>query len=364
MKAPYVVSETNTIPPYLVLFLVFGAQVGLEYLSFQRKLANTVGQDSWIVVIIAGALLHVSIRFMFSLLNRHNTDIVTINKQCFGSIAGGIINTALIVYALVVCALSVRLYAEIVRLWIFPDLGIWKIILVLLILIYYIVSGGFRVLVGFFVFAQLSVVLIITYYFVRNYYHPSNLLPVWTHSAADMAQGVLVLAPSFMGVEALLFYYPFIKKGYAAQLWAHLGNAATVLIYLMAIIFCLMFYSLGQLMDEPWPILGLFKFVELPFMERVEFIGASVQVFRLIPLLALYVWIAIQSCKLQFNLKKKIMLPVCLATVLGISMWFQGLDEIQRIYPVIGLAGITILFIYVPLVGMISRWLISKRQPV
>ncbi|UVI28776.1 GerAB/ArcD/ProY family transporter [Paenibacillus spongiae] len=364
MPSQHTIRPDQQIPPSSALYVVFGTQVGLDYLTFQRKLAQAVGQDAWIAVILAGLLVHAAIFWMFSLLNRQQADLATINKRLFGSWVGACFNSLLIAYFLLVCTVSLRLYVEIVKIWIFPTIDVWVMELILLLLSYYIVSGGLRVIVGFFMFAQVFVLLNGIFYFLRFYYHSSNFLPVLSHPLPDMVKAVAFLIPGYMGVEALLLYYPYFSNGRKAQKWTHWANAATLTVYLIIVGFSLMFFSLGQLKDETWPTLTLFKFVELPFMERVEFIGATFQLSRLIPILSLYLWTAIQMTRQQFGVAKRRMLPVYMAIVFIGGLMFKDAEQTLEIYSIVGQGGFVLLFVYVPLLALMSRWIHPKGARV
>ncbi|MFD0589704.1 GerAB/ArcD/ProY family transporter [Paenibacillus sp. GCM10027627] len=364
MPAQPSIKASQQIPASSALYIIFGTQVGLDYLSFQRKLAQAVEQDAWIAIVIAALVIHLAIGGMFVLLNRQQADLATINKRLFGNALGACLNGLLIVYFLAICMLSLRLYAEIVKIWIFPTIHIWLLELILLLLSYYIVSGGFRVIAGFFLFSQLFVVLNGIFYFMREYYDPTNLLPIMTHSVPEFAKAAWVMTPSFMGIEALLLYYPYFKDGKKAQRWTHGGNAATLAVYMIILVFSLMFFSQGQLKEEMWPTLVLFKFVEFPFLERVEFIGATFQLSRVIPILSLYVWCAIHTSKQQFGWSKRKMLPVYLLIIWGGSLWFHDVDQVMSSYSVAGKAGLLLLLLYVPFLIVMSKWLPLKGREV
>lgn len=360
MSSAYRISAEQQVPSTSVIYVVFGTQVGLEYLTFQRTLTQYVGQDAWIAVIVMSLLIHLAIIWMFSLLNRQQADLATINKRIFGKWVGAVFNVALIVYFLGICMFSLRLFSEIVKIWIFPTLDIWVMELILLLLSYYIISGGLRVIVGFFMFAQIFIVLNGIFYFIRHYYHPLNLFPIGSHPIPEMAKAVWVLMPSFFGFEALLMYYPFLKDGKKAQKWTHVANASTTLLYLIILVFTLMFFSLGQLRDEAWPTLTLFKFVQFPFMERVEFIGATFQLSRLIPIVSLYIWSALQTTKRQFGLSKRKMLPVYLVIVFIGGLLFRDAEQTLSCYSIVAQAGFGLIFVYVPLLAIMTRWLRPK----
>ncbi|MCQ6562762.1 GerAB/ArcD/ProY family transporter [Paenibacillus mendelii] len=362
MPSHHSIQANQQIPSSSALYIIFGTQVGLDYLTFQRKLTQAVGQDAWIALLITALLIHLAIWWMFTLLNRQQADLATINKRLLGTWIGALFNTALIVYFLLICMMSIRLYSEIVRIWIFPTIHIWVLELILLLLSYYLVSGGLRVIAGFFMFSQLFIVLNGIFYFLRNYYHPTNLLPIMTHTIPEISQAVWSIIPSFMGVEALLMFYPYLNNGKKAQRWSHGANAITMTVYLIILVFTLMFFSQEQLKDEMWPTLTLFKFVEFPFMERVEFIGATFQLSRVTPILSLYLWSALQTSKQQFRFSKRRMLPVYLVIVFIGSLMFHDVQQVLKSYSIIGQVGFVLLFVYVPLLIIVTRWLPVKGK--
>ncbi|MDQ7861712.1 GerAB/ArcD/ProY family transporter [Peribacillus frigoritolerans] len=57
----------------------------------------------------------------------------------------------------------------------------------------------------------------------------------------------------------------------------------TMVIYIASILVSLAYYHQDQLKDVIWATLTLWKIVDLPFIERFEYIGISVWLFMVLP---------------------------------------------------------------------------------
>lgn len=169
----------------------------------------------------------------------------------------------LIIYFVLLGTMVLRSFIETIQVWIFPQMQTWVLGLVLLLLAHYVVSGGFRVIVGICVFSLVQYMLLPTYGFLASYLHFSNLTPVFEHSFTDLIKATGQITFSYLGVEILLICYPFIKNPNESQKWVQAANFVTTLFYLSIIIFSLAFYSRDQLSNEVWPTLTMFKFVSL-----------------------------------------------------------------------------------------------------
>ncbi|WP_373463677.1 GerAB/ArcD/ProY family transporter [Paenibacillus sp. V4I9] len=80
--------------------------------------------------------------------------------------AGRGLNFIFIVYFLLDASFQIRLFIEIIQVWLLPDLETWPLALVLLLLVYYIVAGGFRVIVGICMFSLTRNITLITLYYL------------------------------------------------------------------------------------------------------------------------------------------------------------------------------------------------------
>ncbi len=118
------VDEKYKVSPFLAFFLVHSIQVGVGILSFQRIVAESAGNDSWIPVILAGIIVHVYIWFIYKILGYGNGDLITIHYDLFGKWLGGLLSLVWIIYFWLIGITVLRSFIEIVQVWMFPDISV------------------------------------------------------------------------------------------------------------------------------------------------------------------------------------------------------------------------------------------------
>ena len=128
-------------------FLIFSNVIGIGILNFQREIAKDAGYDAWLSIILTSISIHMAIWLIYKILEAVNNDIIFINQYCFGKWIGWLFN-CLLLFIFSLAIIVYRVYIEVVQVWMFPLMNTWQIGLVFLILIYYIVSSGFRVIAG------------------------------------------------------------------------------------------------------------------------------------------------------------------------------------------------------------------------
>ncbi|GIQ66770.1 hypothetical protein PACILC2_53380 [Paenibacillus cisolokensis] len=257
-----------------------------------------------------------------------------------------------------------RSFIETIQVWIFPQLQTWLLGFVLLVLAYYIVLGGFRVIVGICLLSCVHYILLPTYGFLTNYLHFSNLTPILEHSITDLFKASKQMSFSFLGVEILLICYPFIKKPKQSQKWVHAASFTLTLFYLSLVIFSLAFYSRGQLLNEEWPTLTLFKFIRLPFIERFEFVGVSFNLFRVLPILCLAIWAASRATKILFAVRQSKVVPLFLLMVFIMICLLPNRQSIDAGISFMSTIGCYLVYAYIPFLFVLHLFRKKERNPI
>lgn len=358
------VNERFLISPLLAFFVIHAIQWGIGYFSFQRALVQAVGQDAWIVVLVAGISFHIVIWMLYQILQAHQSDIVHIHRTLFGKWIGGLLSLGLILYFVLLATVVLRSFIETIQVWVFPQMQTWVLGLVLLLLAYYVISGGFRVIVGICVFSLVQYLMLPTYGFLASYLHFTNLTPVLEHSLTDLLQATGQMTFSYLGVEVLLLCYPFIKKPDSSQKWVHAANFATTLFYLSLVIFSLAFYSRDQLANEVWPTLTMFKFVQLPFFERFEFVGVSSNLIRVMPIMCLAVWAASRATKRLVAVKQSTVLPLFLLLIFALICLLSDRQDIHESLSFVSMIGLYLVYVYIPVLYILHMFRKKARTQV
>ncbi|WP_102349106.1 GerAB/ArcD/ProY family transporter [Bacillus sp. Marseille-P3661] len=352
------------IPSFLVLYLISSVQIGVGVLGFQPFIFDA-GNDGWIAVILAGLMVHMVIWVIYTLLNKGQRDLIDIHKYVFGKWLGHTMDVLTLFYFLFTSIVVLRSYIEIVQVWVFNDMETWSFALVFMLLTYYIVMGGFRTVTGICFFSLvLPSYLMFTFLYPIEFARWENLLPILETDIMPLFKASLNMTLSYLGFSTLLIFYPFIEEGQKSQKWAHLGTFITTTVYVFIEIISITYYSKLQLKEVNWPTLGLWKIVELPFVERFEYIGISSWLIVILPNIALMMWTASRIAKRVSGFKQKYLLVILLIFLFIGCNFFDTREQINQLSNAVANFGKYFVFGYIPLLLVLQTIIGKVRKGV
>ncbi|HWO95390.1 MAG TPA: GerAB/ArcD/ProY family transporter [Bacillus sp. (in: firmicutes)] len=356
------VKDQFLVSPFLVFFLINGMQVGIGVLSFQRTIAKSSGHDAWIPVIAAGMIAHLLIWMIYKMLDKEKGDLITIHQHTFGKWAGGLLSIFFFLFFLVDSITVLRTYIEVIQVWMFPLMKTWPFAFVFLLSVYYVVSNGFRTVTGIcFLGVILPLYLFLTFLFPLKFSDIRNLLPVWDHSLMDMAVSTKDMTFSYMGIQLIFLYYPFIQKPETSQKWAHYGNLFSMIIYLFITLVTLVYFKQGHLLRTTWPTLTMWKIIEFPFVERFEFIGIASWAMIILPIICLNLWGASRLAKQLFKVKQRKALVFLLLICFIGNVLLIDQKSLQLLTRALSMA-VYVFHIYIPVLFMIYHIRFRARK--
>lgn len=354
------INKNEQISPFLVFFLILKVQIGVGVLGFQRLIIKSAGNDAWIAVIAAGLLFSIVIWCMFTLLNSQKQDLMGIHTQLFGKVLGGFLNMIWITYWLLMGIAVYRAYVEVVQAWMFPQINVMTFSIVFALLIYYTVSGGFQVLTGIcFLGVIIPSYLILTIFFPLEYTDFRNLLPVWNHSYKEIALAARDMSLSYMGFSTLLMFYPLIKQPKKANKWAQLANILSLLSYLLLTIVSIGFYSENQISRYVWATLSFWSIVQVPFIERFEYIGIATWVIFILPNICLFIWAATKGTSVLFKVEPNRISILFLVILIVVSLALKDRETINTFQDYMSGVGFILYTVYIPILLCLS-YIMSK----
>ncbi|MGI8315917.1 GerAB/ArcD/ProY family transporter [Halobacillus mangrovi] len=353
------IPEHLLVSSTMVFFLIHSMQVGVGILGFEKYIASAAGYDSWISIILGGIGLHILLWMIYRILQTVDGDIVTVHTFVYGKYIGGGMNFLFSLYYLLLSVTVLRTFIEVIQTWIFPKLPLWLFTLVFVLLVYYYVAGGFRVITGASMAGVLlGLPLLLFKLFPIQYGNVDNVYPSIDHSIVELLASTKFSILSFLGIGLLFVYYPFIKNKQDSKKWAHFGVFYTVLIYLATAIVSFMYFSEKQLDQITWGTISLWKIINFSFVERFEFIGISLWVFVIIPNLCLGLWAASRIPKRMFNIKQRYVLWGY-SVILYVTVFFlEDRRAIDRLNSFTGEVGFYFLM-YIPVLFLFM--LIMKK---
>ncbi|UCZ51506.1 spore germination protein [Bacillus shivajii] len=357
------IHSMNHVSPKLVFFLIHTSQIGVGILMFTRFIAEDAGYQAWIGVFLTGAFLHLIIWMMYRLLNRQEkvNDLVKVHSYYFGKKLGAILSFLLIVYFFASSLTVLRTYIEIIQIWMFPQLYTLELGIPIVLLAVYCIWQGFRVVTGIaFLGVIIPLWLIFTIAAPLEFANLEYLLPLFQTTFQDQLSVFSTMTLSFLGLEALLIYYPYIQQGKQSQKWAHFGHLFTTVLYVTVAIVSFLFYTESHLERLVYPTLSMWKILELPFIERFEYIGISVWLFVVFPNITIFLWAASRAMKQTFKITQKKAL-ILLAGLLVICLYpLETRTEVVFLKERVSMAGFYLIYVYIPtlfiITALIHKW--------
>ncbi|TLS38154.1 GerAB/ArcD/ProY family transporter [Pseudalkalibacillus caeni] len=348
------VNDQNKISPNLVFFLIHAVQVGVGILGFQRYIAEKAGYDAWISVLLAGIGGSIIIKIMYSMLLKEEGDLIEIHRTAFGNTIGNILSVLFLIYYFMMALAVLRTYIEVVQVWMFPQLSIFPYAFAFLGLVYYIVAGGIRTVTGIaFMGVVFPLYLILTIVFPLRYADFGDLLPIFSHAPIDILAGVKSTTLSYLGFTTLLMYFPFINDKRKSHIWAQLGFQFTTILYLLVAVVTFAFFSKEQLATTIWPTLTMFKIVEMPFVERFEYIGISSWALIILPNVCISVWAFSRGLKRVFHMQQYTGLKISIIALFILMLPFKDRQAIDQLNNYVSTIGFYVLYAYIPCLAVV-----------
>lgn len=363
------------VSPYLLFFLMHSTQTGVGVLKFQSQIIKGAGQNAWMSILVFGLSLHLIFFMMLYILKQSDTEnILSLHKEVFGKYFGSLLNLLLAGYFLLASLFALHTYIDILQIWVFNGIASWEYSLLFCILIFYIVSGGFRVVTSIaFWGVVIPSFLLLSLLYLLAYAELSYLTPLFKYGLKEHLISIKEAVPVFLGFETVLVYYPFIKDKRKSTKWGHIALLYTTLLYTFITVVTFMFFTLGKLAHLTWPTLTMIKIIQFPFLERFEFIFIFTWLLVVLPVNCVYLWSATRAIKWTIpKLRPTFILAVILGGFFYVNTQFIDIEFSYFMAKVVGNSGMVFLFGYIPLLFLLSvvrsklknRWGKKSHQSV
>lgn len=333
---------------FLVMFTIHSAQTGVGIAGLPRVVYLTTNHDAWISVLMGGIFTAGVIYVIIWMLRQYESaDLFGIHYDIFGKYIGGFLSLLYILYLMSAYFIVLMNYVEIVQAWVFPDIETWFLALILLALTIYGVLGGIRVVVGICFFA-----FILTFWLIFLSGVPiahadtTHIFPIWETKTMDIFKGIAKTAISIIGFELILMYYPYIQNKEKANFYAQIGNAYTTILYSGITLLAIVFFSEDSLSRTIWPVLSMFKMVQLPNLERFEFIAISFWMLIALPNLCIYLWSATKGIKRVLRKNQRRYIFIAAALIWGLTFFIRARYQMNMVTDWVGRISYGTVFIY------------------
>lgn len=350
--------------PYHVIFLVQNAMISIGLLSLPH-FYSPMGYDQWIMPLATTLLVQVLLCIYCWLALKHPTkNWFELNTFLLGKWIGKVINLYLVLYAILIVATITEGYMRLIQSITLPERTITVPLIFYFGVLLYLISGGIKSIARFCIISFVATAWM-TYYLQWSFSKGSmgNLLPLanfmWNEFYTSFHQGFF----AFLGFELILVFFPYILSQKDAWKHASYGLWITTFFYTLVCLASIAYFSEWQLARLLFPVLNLYKAVELSFIERIENLGITVWIFLILSSTAAYLWMAIKGVQQVFQTERSWTIAVCAGLAFFLCLSYLPQDFKNMLFrTVITYAGYFTLLL--PLLLIPIHWLRRRRNTV
>lgn len=264
----------STITSKQLIFIIVGSQVGIRILFLPREISQVAVEDAWLCVLLA-AIAPIIIIFLIDRLGKHIPDMgyTQMSQALFGKFLGSLLVIIFIAYVIGFESLIVRIFSEVTKLYLLPKTPLPIVLLMYVFTVVYVGNKGLRVigrlneLLFYLILANFLVLLI-----PLGSGDHTNLLPVGVSGWDGIAMGSLKAVYYYAGVEILLVLYSLVNRKDEILKAGIIATAITAGLYVSIVVICELVFGVTGIQKQLFPALILLKVVQIPVVERLEFI--------------------------------------------------------------------------------------------
>jgi spore germination protein (amino acid permease) len=295
------------------IFLIHGAQIGVGILTLPRELGEIADTDGWIAILFGWAIAVLLSILIIKTMEKHPTkDVSDIVSLYFGKWIGKIIILFLASYLSFFAFTLMLETMMLTKVWVLPLSNISVLLFMILIPTYMIASGGVKILgryaeLTFFITAWIIFMLCVPV----ETKHWINLLPIIKEGWIPIFEGAKTTIFSFLGLEIILFIYPYLMRKEKAVMGVVVANSLTMLMYMSATIICFMFYGPDAIGVNYEPVLNLVSNIKFRYIERIDLILLPLYIFVVSTTWIPYVFFTTKSLGKLFGKRSmKLKIPI------------------------------------------------------
>ncbi|MBP3961774.1 GerAB/ArcD/ProY family transporter [Paenibacillus lignilyticus] len=279
-----------------LFFLIIKTQIGIGLLSLPSEIQSIANGDSWISVLLAGAIIQILLFVYWRLLKKFpNETLSEITNRLLGRYVGKVINLVYFGFFVFIAAYACSLYVELIHTWMLPLTPGWVLLVLIVGTSVYLAHDNLRVIARFFVLASMLflVLLLISILNFKNSVHITNILPIGHSGMLQMFRGSDKTFFSMLGFEVTLFFFSHVqdnKKGMFTLI--SLANCFVTFFYTYFVFICLIGITPKALDSVNEPVLFILKGLSYQLFDRLDLIFLTIWIIPMTATIVSYLCVA------------------------------------------------------------------------
>lgn len=258
---------------YQISIVILTASLTVSFLDISA-ISKDIHTDAWIPYVIMVIISPLVVLFTLKLASAFpNESIITYLPKILGKKAGFMLGFIISIFYLIISVIALRILIDLVKVFLLPntpsEVQIFIAIFVIFYAVWYGMHSVFRITE--FIVPPLFIMFLFLLFLTMFYADFSNILPIAESGIIPILTKVKYTFATLIGVNTLLFFYPFIKQKNNLSktlLFSTLGAAIITVILVFAIV--AMFGV--EISDLYFPAVTMFQKVNITimFLERIS----------------------------------------------------------------------------------------------
>jgi len=337
------------------------SMIGIGVFYSPSLVAKYVGADGWVVAIITGIIIFL-IMYIIQHLMRINTydDVVIILKNVYGSILGRIISVAYALMLIMALAISLRVFAEMITMFLLNNTPTEVILITLIFIGMYLSRGGLANVVHFneIAFWIMFIPAILAFVLTLPVADFTNLLPVFTAAPKGYLQGSFELLFLLNGFSMAFILIPYVKKKERVTKILRRSSLFITVFYGITFILVAATLSVGQARNNIFPTITMLQSItsKTGFLERWDSLVMAVWVLFYFTAFANTYYFSSYIVKHVFNLEDiKIASIIFIPIIYVAALYPDSVIQVRNLNSgFVRIAFVAVLFVVIGLTFIIS----------
>ncbi|MCZ8517770.1 GerAB/ArcD/ProY family transporter [Paenibacillus filicis] len=313
--------------------LVILTQVGVHVLTIPYEESRHSGYDSWMSVLIGGAIAQAAILIIYWLGKRYaDRSLPQYIFAIAGRQLGSVINVLFAAYCAESSLMVIVGYSDVISRWMLFKTP-WLVITGIMYgIAAYIASSSLRSMTAItqtfmIMFAICFVIVFISGTGKGDWRH---FLPVGTHGIGPIMKDALPAFWAYAGYDLLLYVFPFVRYRKQKELLIAMSaaNGFTTFFYVLISVIATYSFSESQLDSIPEPMVFILRQFKWPVVQSLDIVFMSV--WLAVMLVTVYVYLFLSARYLAFALGKEVRnhpLLVWIVTIVCFTVGLWGSDR-------------------------------------
>lgn len=341
--------------------LIITGVVGVGVLSLPSSIARIANNDGWISIVIGGAISVLLMYLMVSLAQMHPGKVVfEYARELLGNFGFYIFAVIYIIYFMMVLAVEVRIFAEVIKVFLLENTPIEVIIISMLITSMWIGRYKIEVVarIALLMYTVLFVIIIFGVIAVFPQLDFTNIFPLFQTNVKTIIGGVRETFFSYLGIDFVLVSLAYLEEPKEAMKYSMRAILSVTLLYVFAFVLTISTFGVNELKRQVWPTIALVREVDFPgfFLENIDGIIMAAWVLIIYGNMAPTTYNSTLVFSNIFKTKEHglYVLPL-VPIVYFISLFPQNLYEVYKNMLIPNILGFIVMIIFPILLFILSK---------